>query len=137
MRDLSQTVHAVIRLVAEEESIPLGTLRDEHKLVDDIGLKSLDLARVVAKLESALGVDPFAKLVPITSVRTVGDLCAAYARCRSPAADSAATPDVLAGKARAEARLRAAARATGFASAALRQSLAEPVAPPAAEDSSA
>jgi acyl carrier protein len=108
VQDLSQVVHAVIRLVAEEESIPLKTLRNELKLVDDIGLKSLDLARVVAKLELTLGVDPFAELVPITSIRTVGDLCAAYARCFSPVADSGPSPDVQAGKARAAARLRAA-----------------------------
>ena len=113
MQDLPQIVYAVIRLVADEESIPVDTLRDESRLVDDLGLKSLDLARVVAKLELTLGVDPFARLVPITSIRTVGDLCAAYAKCLSPSAGDAAdspSADVLAGKVRAAAR----ARATGF-----------------------
>jgi acyl carrier protein len=113
VQNLPQVVYAVIWLVAEEESIPVDTLRDESRLVDDLGLKSLDLARVVAKLELTLGVDPFAQLVPITSIRTVGDLCAAYARCLSPAAGNVAdspSADILAGKARAAAR----GRATGF-----------------------
>ena len=52
-----------------------------HMLVDDLGLRSLDLARIIAKLEMKLGVDPFAELVSVTSIRTPGDLCAAYAKC--------------------------------------------------------
>ena len=34
----------------------------------------------VFELELMFEIDPFAKLVPITSVRTVGDLVAAYAQ---------------------------------------------------------
>ena len=37
----------------------------------------------LAKLERKLGVDPFAERVAITSIRTVGDLCAAYGKCLS------------------------------------------------------
>lgn len=46
----------------------------------DLGLASLDLAQLVAILETDLQADPFAELVPITGVRTVDDLCVAYER---------------------------------------------------------
>jgi acyl carrier protein len=112
MTDLERTVHAVVRQVAEDRSIPLETVRNELKLVEDVGLKSLDLARVVAKLELKLGADPFAEMVAITSIRTVGDLCAAYARCfPSPgrAEPPDASADFLDSKTRAASRLGAAA----------------------------
>ena len=48
------------------------------KLNATLGLSSLDLAFLVAELEVELGVDPFAKLVSITSVRSVDDLVQAY-----------------------------------------------------------
>jgi hypothetical protein len=51
-----------------------------------LGLSSLDLAFVVAELEAELGVDPFAKLVSITSVRSVGDLVRAYQQALFPEA---------------------------------------------------
>jgi hypothetical protein len=41
-------------------------------------LSSLDLAFLVAELEADLGVDPFSKLVSITSIRSVDDLVRAY-----------------------------------------------------------
>jgi acyl carrier protein len=53
-------------------------LEPDLLLVDQLGLRSLDLARIVAVLELELGVDPFSELVPITTVRTVADLYRAY-----------------------------------------------------------
>ena len=47
------------------------------------GLTSLDLAAVIAMLETRWGVDPFLEHVPITEVRTVGELCEAYRMCAS------------------------------------------------------
>ena len=54
------------------------------KLNATLGLTSLDLAFLVAELEAELGVDPFAKLVSITSVRSVGDLVRAYQQAFFP-----------------------------------------------------
>jgi hypothetical protein len=42
------------------------------------------LAFLVADLEAELGVDPFAKLVSITSVRSVDDLVRAYQQAFFP-----------------------------------------------------
>jgi len=61
-----------------EPTEPVEDLDEEQLLVDQLGLTSLDLARLVAVLEMELDTDPFSDEVPITSVRTVGDLMNAY-----------------------------------------------------------
>ena len=83
----------VVRGVVREKSPEIEAVGPDQLLVDDLGLRSLDLARIIAKLEMKLGVDPFAELVPVTSIRTPGDLCAAYAKCfaaaEGPASEAA------------------------------------------------
>jgi acyl carrier protein len=81
MQHIEQIVHAVLQQVGREKSLTVDELKNDAKLVDEIGFRSIDLARILAILELKLGIDPFASLVPITSVRTVADLCAAYAQC--------------------------------------------------------
>jgi acyl carrier protein len=81
MEDVEQVVLDVVGGVAREKSAAIESLEADQTLVDDLGLRSLDLARIIAKLELKLGVDPFAEMVAVTSIRTVGDLCAAYSRC--------------------------------------------------------
>jgi acyl carrier protein len=81
MNDLKQTVYKTIQRVAKSKSLEIETIHDHDALVDNLGLKSLDLARITAILELQLDADPFAELVSLTSIRTVGDLCAAYAQC--------------------------------------------------------
>lgn len=78
MHDIDQTIHASIREVAEQRGLTLPPLAKEQTLTADLGLKSLDLAHLIALLESRLQADPFSQWVPITSIRTVGDLCGAY-----------------------------------------------------------
>ncbi len=43
-----------------------------------LGLTSLELAQLIAALETRLEADPFAEQIPITSIRTVRDLIGAY-----------------------------------------------------------
>ena len=50
-----------------------------------IGLTSLDLAALVAKLQRHWKIDPFLEVKTITEVRTVGDFCQAYRECIGPA----------------------------------------------------
>lgn len=83
MNNLKQTIYSTIQRVAKRKSLEIGVIRDQDALVDNLGFKSLDLARIIAILELKLDLDPFAELVSITSIRTVGDLCAAYAKCFS------------------------------------------------------
>ncbi len=79
--NVNETIMKVVRGVVREKSPEIEDIRPDLMLVDDLGLRSLDLARIIAKLEMKLGVDPFAELVSVTSIRTPGDLCAAYAKC--------------------------------------------------------
>lgn len=80
MVEVEATVHRVLRRVLQLRTPPLPPLTHELGLTTELGLKSLDLARLVAVLELELGVDPFAQLVAITDLRTLGDLCDAYRR---------------------------------------------------------
>jgi acyl carrier protein len=75
---IEAVVHDRIRAVLEERFAPVQALGGADRLNATLGLSSLDLACLIAELEIELGVDPFAKLVSITSVRTVDDLVRAY-----------------------------------------------------------
>ena len=72
------TVGNAILAALNERFGEVRPLRGSDKLNATLGLSSLDLAFIVAELEISLGVDPFAKLLSITSVRTVDDLVRAY-----------------------------------------------------------
>ena len=93
MQNLKQIIYSTIQNVIEDLELPVTEIHDRATLVDELGLKSLDLARVVAILELKLELDPFAELVAITSIRTVGDLCAAYEQCFATSAGHASTND--------------------------------------------
>lgn len=92
MQNLTETILAVVLDVVRDKLPEIETVRPEQSLVEDLGLRSLDLARIIAKLEMKLGVDPFAELVPVTSIRTPGDLAAAYAKCFSTEAEPPPEP---------------------------------------------
>jgi acyl carrier protein len=79
MGNVQTAVVEELQQVAELRGLSLPGLSPRQHLIDDLGLKSLDLAHLVAALQRRLRVDPFIKHVPITQIRTLGDLCAAYA----------------------------------------------------------
>ena len=91
MKNLEETIHNILHEVAEEKSIKIENLKSKQKLVD-LGFVSIDLARIIATLEFKLRVDPFISKVPITSIRTVGDLCAAYSLCFTDDEESDSEP---------------------------------------------
>jgi acyl carrier protein len=93
MADVVQTVHAVLFRIIQHETPPVAQIQASDRLTVELGLKSLDLARLITILELELGVDPFARLVAITDIRTVGDLCEAYRRALSP--ESAMAPPAI------------------------------------------
>jgi len=84
LAQIESIVHGRIRAVLAERVGEVAHLSGTDKLSATLGLSSLDLAFVVAELEAELGVDPFAKLVSITSVRSVGDLVRAYQQALFP-----------------------------------------------------
>jgi acyl carrier protein len=107
--DIEASVVGAIHQVAEGRGIDVPAPQPQHALVGDLGLRSLDLAHLIAILESELKVDPFTKLVPITSIRTVRDLCDAYRKCFSAPA-AAPSPQLDEAAERAQARRAAAER---------------------------
>jgi acyl carrier protein len=80
VQNVQGLVYAAITRVMAVHGLPARDLRGDDKLNATLGLRSLDLAELVFELETAFGADPFEKLVPITSVRTVDDLVGAYLR---------------------------------------------------------
>jgi acyl carrier protein len=75
--EIRQTIHRVIAEIVARSGRTPPPFGDDDLLVDT-GLASLDLAAVVARLERLWSVDPFFEAVPITEIRTVGDLSRAY-----------------------------------------------------------
>jgi acyl carrier protein len=71
------TIVAEIKKVAEEQNKKLAPLSDSLLLVDS-GLDSLCFAILIARLEDALGSDPFTESDEITFPVTLGDLVHAY-----------------------------------------------------------
>ena len=84
LAQIESIVHRTIRAVLAERVGEFDRMTGAEKLSATLGLSSLDLAFLVAELESELGVDPFAKLVSITSVRSVDDLVRAYQQALFP-----------------------------------------------------
>jgi len=74
----TMVLNKVRAMLAERGTLPTVSLSRGDKLNANLGLSSLDLALLVSELEFELGVDPFAKLVAVTSVRTIDDLVKAY-----------------------------------------------------------
>jgi len=84
LAQIESIVHGRIRAVLAERAGEVARLSGIDKLSATLGLSSLDLAFLVAELEAELGVDPFAKLVSITSVRSVRDLGLSYQQSLFP-----------------------------------------------------
>jgi acyl carrier protein len=101
---IESVVHATIRAILTERGDEVGGVSDTDKLNATLGLSSLDLALLVVELEAELGVDPFAKRVSITSVRSVGDLVHAYQLAFRPESERVDDNAVTAAAARARTR---------------------------------
>jgi acyl carrier protein len=71
------TIKTQFEQVAVEQERKLAALTDEVKLID-CGLDSLSFAIIVARLEDALGVDPFASDQAVDFPVTFGDFVRLY-----------------------------------------------------------
>lgn len=75
LRDVvEQQIVEVLREFLVEAGSECPVVRPQSQLVDDLGLASLDLSTIVARLELRLRFDAFESDVAITDVRTVADL---------------------------------------------------------------
>ena len=103
--DLEKLVHSELRRLLVERDRPPGVIEASSRLGLDLGFESLDLALLVARLEVATGLDPFAEDVAITSIRTVGDVVSAYRHMGGPPAGGGyEDEDLLAVQRRARSR---------------------------------
>jgi len=104
--ELRSVIRGRIRSLLHERGGEVRAVSGQDKLNATLGLSSLDLALLVADLEAELGVDPFAKLVSITTVRSVEDLERAYQSALFPQAHPLRQDnDLASAAARAETRL--------------------------------
>lgn len=74
---VEETVTSTIAAVMAARDLDPGGIEPLARLSETLGLRSLDLAQIVLTLEDDLNIDPF-QTIPITSIRTVGDLTDAY-----------------------------------------------------------
>jgi acyl carrier protein len=74
---VADTVNSTIAAVMAARDLDPGGIEPLARLSETLGLRSLDLAQIVLTLEDDLDIDPFQQ-IPITSIRTVGDLTDAY-----------------------------------------------------------
>jgi hypothetical protein len=74
------TVKSQFELVAHEQHRKLSPLSDDLKLTNS-GLDSLSFALIVARLEDALGCDPFATSTAVQFPVTFGDFVRLYENC--------------------------------------------------------
>ena len=102
--ELQNVIHEKIRMLLEERGSDIPVIHGADTLNGALGLSSLDLAIVIAELESALGVDPFSKIVSITSVRSVDDLVEAYLKAYLPQQPEKQDGDLLEAARRARGR---------------------------------
>jgi len=101
---VTAAIHQTIAEVMAQRGLDPAGIAAEAKLSDTLGLKSMDLAQIVLTLEDELEVDPF-QAIPITSIRTIGDLVAAYAAALGlEGAAAPAAQDMVAEMAAARAR---------------------------------
>jgi acyl carrier protein len=102
--ELETVIHEKIHMLLEERGADVPSIHGADTLNGALGLSSLDLAIVVAELESALGVDPFSRIVSITSVRSVNDLVDAYLKAYLPRKPEEENEDLLEAARRARGR---------------------------------
>jgi len=74
---VEETVKATVAAIMASRDLDPGAIAPLAKLSETLGLRSMDLAQIVLTLEDELNTDPF-QAIPITSIRTVGDLTQAY-----------------------------------------------------------
>ena len=74
---VAEMVTGTIAAVMTARDLDPGGIEPPARLSETLGLRSMDLAQIVLTLEDDLDIDPF-QTIPITSIRTVGDLTDAY-----------------------------------------------------------
>lgn len=75
---IRDTVATVFTEVAQQQNRTLAPLADHARLID-LGLDSLCMAVIIARLEDQLGFDPFSAGEAVANPDTFGEFVALYA----------------------------------------------------------
>lgn len=79
MDGIFETVKDSINEIISMKGVDETKIDRDSKIVQDLGLKSLDIAQLIAMLESEFDKDPFSDgSATLADVLTVGDLCKIY-----------------------------------------------------------
>ncbi|WP_370749215.1 acyl carrier protein [Eubacterium sp.] len=79
MSDVFEFVKETVDEILLMKGVEGIEISEDSKIVQDLGLKSLDIAQVLAMLEAEYDKDPFSNgTVTLSDVVTVGDLCKLY-----------------------------------------------------------
>ena len=78
MSEARSAVYRVLAEIQEQQGYRPVPLKDEYRVVKDLGFSSMDVAQLIAVLEMELAVDPFSMGVSIMEIHTIGQLCDAY-----------------------------------------------------------
>ena len=85
MNDIQNIIkQEVLKIVHETtETLALEDLKESDDLSENLGLQSIDWARLLAILEIKLDLNPFAQMMSVTDVRTLGDFINAYVKAQT------------------------------------------------------
>ncbi|MCX8131434.1 MAG: acyl carrier protein [Clostridia bacterium] len=81
MEQTEKIIKNVIQEILEQKPYKVTEIKDEQRLIEDLGFSSLDIAQLIAHLEIELDADPFSQGALISSVRTVKSLIEVYQAC--------------------------------------------------------
>lgn len=78
-KKLKQLIRESIYQISEEQGLGIVEIQDNCSLVEELGFASLDVATLVAVLDTTLGVEPFSSnIAVITEIRTIEDIARVY-----------------------------------------------------------
>ncbi len=74
-----QRLCKIIEEVARDYGTAIAAIKEQDKIVDDLGFTSLEVAVLTTKLEMEFQCEPFTNGdAPITDIKTVGQVCRVY-----------------------------------------------------------
>jgi len=79
--EVKNGIENAIKQILDQKSYKVPEIKDELRIIEDLGFSSLDIAQLIAYLEMELGIDPFSEGALISSINTVGSLCKVYQSC--------------------------------------------------------
>lgn len=81
MERTKESIESAIKQILDQKSYKVPDIKDELRIIEDLGFSSLDIAQLIAHLEMELGIDPFSEGALISSINTVGSMCNVYQSC--------------------------------------------------------